>query len=65
MFKYVQAVFDSAYLSYVGYKGGRVEGGTWYLLWPIHIKPNVPTEFVGMYVVPLRRLSFCFHYDYG
>jgi len=35
--KYIKALLDSIYVSYIGYFGGRIEGRTLYILWPIRL----------------------------
>ena len=42
MFKYIKALKDSVYLTYIGLFGGEVIGKELYLLWAIHLRTKKP-----------------------
>ena len=62
MFKFIKAFFHSIYFSYIGRFGGEVDGGTYYILWTIHINGNVDTSWKNLHVYSMRKLDPLFYY---
>lgn len=53
--KYILGFFHSIYFSYICWFGGKIEGGTWYLLWKIPVRASAPVTIANINLIPLRR----------
>ena len=62
--KSILGLYQSIRLSYVGRYGGIIDGGTYYLWWPIHVK-NKKAQFLNMHVIQMRNLQYTFNFSYG
>ena len=60
--KSILGLYQSIRLSYVGRYGGIIDGGTYYLWWPIHVK-NKKAQFLNMVIIPMRNLEYMFELD--
>ena len=60
--KSILGLYQSIRLSYVGRYGGIIDGGTYYLWWPIHVK-NKKAQFLNMHVIQMRNLQYTFELD--
>jgi hypothetical protein len=62
--KSILGLYQSIRLSYVGRYGGIIDGGTYYLWWPIQVK-NINAQFLNMHVIRMRNLQYTFNCSYG
>lgn len=60
--KSILGLYQSIRLSYVGRYGGVIDGGTYYLWWPIHVK-NKKAQFLNMDIITMRNLEYMFELD--
>ena len=60
--KYIKGFFHSIYFSYIGWFGGKVQGGTYYLLWTIHLNGNRPSQWVDIHSHCIGGQAHCFYY---
>ena len=58
--KGILGLYQSIRLSYVGRYGGVIDGGTYYLWWPIHVK-NKKAQFLNIDIIPMRNLQYKFN----
>jgi len=43
--KYIKGFFDSVYISYICWFGGKVRNKTFYMLWSAHVSNSADVEF--------------------
>lgn len=63
--KYLKCFFHSVYISYIGWFGGSVTDGTYYLLWTIHVNGNKNCTFKRVRFVYIKKIEplFLLHND--
>ena len=60
--KSILGLYQSIRLSYVGRYGGVIDGGTYHIWWPIHVK-NKKAHFLNMNIITMRNLEYMFELD--